>query len=196
MITIRKSEDRGHFDHGWLQTYHTFSFAGYRDPDHMGFRALRVINEDRVQAGEGFGTHPHRDMEIITYVTEGALRHRDSMGSTSVINAGEVQRMTAGTGVTHSEMNESEDQDVHLFQIWIEPERLGLTPGYEQRQAWPADADHGLRLLAAPDGDGGQAMTVHQDVAVFLGRMTGRQRAPLPACAPAAPPGSRWSRET
>jgi len=165
MITIRKAEDRGHFDHGWLDTYHTFSFADYHDPAHMGFRALRVINDDRVEAGRGFGTHGHRDMEIITYVLEGELSHQDSMGNGSVIRPGEVQRMSAGTGVMHSEKNAS-DELVHLLQIWILPERHGITPSYEQKVFPPAERDGRLRLVASHDGREG-SVTIHQDADLY-----------------------------
>jgi len=163
MIQVRKADERGHFDHGWLDTYHTFSFADYYDPKFMGFRTLRVINEDRVAPGRGFGTHGHRDMEIITYVLEGLLGHRDSMGTGSVIRPGEVQRMSAGSGVTHSEMNASSSDPVHLLQIWIEPDRRGLEPEYEQK-AFPAEERNGrLRLVASPDGREG-SLKIHQDV--------------------------------
>jgi redox-sensitive bicupin YhaK (pirin superfamily) len=165
MITIRKGGDRGHFDHGWLDTYHTFSFADYHDPANMGFRALRVINDDRVEAGRGFGTHGHRDMEIITYVLEGELSHQDSMGNGSIIRPGEVQRMSAGTGVMHSEKNAS-DELVHLLQIWILPERHGITPSYEQKVFPPAERDGRLRLVASHDGRDG-SVTIHQDADLY-----------------------------
>jgi redox-sensitive bicupin YhaK (pirin superfamily) len=165
MITIRKAADRGHFDHGWLDTYHTFSFADYHDPTHMGFRALRVINDDRVQAGRGFGTHGHRDMEIITYVLEGSVSHQDSMGTGSVIKPGEVQRMSAGTGVMHSEKNAS-DELLHLLQIWILPERHGITPSYEQKAFPAAERDGRLRLVASREGREG-SLTIQQDADLY-----------------------------
>ncbi|NTV01328.1 MAG: pirin family protein [Chlorobiaceae bacterium] len=165
MITIRKASDRGHEEHGWLDTRHTFSFADYHDPAHMGFRSLRVINEDRVMPGQGFGTHPHRDMEIISYVLEGALEHRDSMGNGTVIRPGEVQRMSAGSGVTHSEFNHSEHEPVHFFQIWILPEKRGLLPGYEQKR-FPAEERRGrFRLVASRDGREG-ALVINQDASI------------------------------
>lgn len=167
MISLRKSSDRGHFDHGWLNTYHTFSFAGYYDRNHMGIGALRVINEDRVQPGEGFDTHAHQDMEIISYVLEGALAHRDSMGNSSVILPGEVQRMSAGTGITHSEFNPSGSEAVHFFQIWILPEQKGLKPGYEQI-AIPEEEKRGkLRLVASRDGRNG-SVTINRDANVYV----------------------------
>jgi len=167
-MKIRKSDERGHANHGWLDTRFTFSFADYHDPDHMGFRALRVINQDVIEAGRGFGEHPHRDMEIVTYVLEGAVEHRDSMGNGSVVRPGEVQRMTAGTGVTHSERNPSPTEPLHLLQIWILPEREGLEPGYEQR-AFSEDEKRGrLRLVASRDGREG-SVTIHQDTNLYAG---------------------------
>ena len=166
MITVRRSSERGHFDHGWLDTRHTFSFADYRDPRHMGFRSLRVLNEDRVRPGQGFATHGHRDMEIVSVVLEGALSHRDSMGNGSVIRPGDVQRMTAGTGVRHSEFNPSPSEPVHFLQIWILPDREGLSPGYEQKHVPPEERRDRLRLLASPDGADG-SLTVHQDARIY-----------------------------
>lgn len=166
MITIRQARERGHFDHGWLNTYHTFSFDQYYDPRFMGFRQLRVINEDFVAAGRGFPMHGHRDMEIITYILEGALQHEDSMGNGSIIRPGDVQRMTAGTGVRHSEKNASREESVHLLQIWILPDTVGLEPGYEQK-AFGEDERRGqLRLIASNDGRDG-SVTVNQDVSLF-----------------------------
>jgi redox-sensitive bicupin YhaK (pirin superfamily) len=166
MITIRRARERGHFDHGWLNTYHTFSFDQYYDPRYMGFRTLRVINEDFVAGGRGFPKHGHSDMEIITYILEGALKHEDSMGNGSVIRPGDVQRMTAGTGVRHSEQNASADEQVHLLQIWILPHTVGLEPGYEQK-AFSEDERRGrLKLIASEDGGEG-SVVVHQDVKLF-----------------------------
>jgi redox-sensitive bicupin YhaK (pirin superfamily) len=170
MIHLRKSSDRGHFDHGWLDTYHTFSFGDYYDPDHMGFRSLRVMNDDRVQAGQGFGMHPHRDMEIVTYVLEGALEHRDSMGNGSVLRPGEFQRMTAGTGIRHSEFNPSTTELVHLYQIWLLPERNGLTPGYEQKAFSEEDQQGRWRVVASRDAEDG-ALKINQDAKVLLTRL-------------------------
>ena len=166
MINLRKSHDRGHANHGWLDSYHTFSFADYFDPKEMGFGALRVINEDWVAPKGGFPTHPHRDMEIVTYILEGALEHKDSMGNGSVIRVGDVQRMSAGTGITHSESNASEREPVHLLQIWIEPNATGLTPSYEQTHFPLADKQGRFRLIASRDGREG-SVTIHQDAAVY-----------------------------
>lgn len=169
-VQIRRSADRGHFDHGWLDTYHSFSFGDYRDPAHMGFRALRVINEDTVAPTQGFGMHPHRDMEIITYVLEGELEHRDSMGNGEKLRPGEVQRMTAGSGVLHSEYNSSASQPLHLLQIWLYPERKGLEPGYEQK-AFPHTPGKAFDLLASPAGENG-SVRVHQDVRLYRAVLT------------------------
>ncbi|HSP62411.1 MAG TPA: pirin family protein [Pyrinomonadaceae bacterium] len=166
MITIRKSQDRGHFSHGWLDTYHTFSFDQYYDPAHMHFRSLRVINEDRVAPGQGFPTHSHRDMEIITYILSGALEHRDSMGNGSVIRPGDVQRMSAGSGVSHSEFNPSDSEAVHLLQIWILPESRGLAPSYEEKSFSEDERRGRLRLVASADGRGG-SVTIHQDARLY-----------------------------
>jgi len=179
MIRIRKSNDRGHVDHGWLDTRHTFSFAGYHDPDHMGFRALRVMNEDRVAAGQGFGTHPHRDMEIVTYVLAGALAHRDSMGNGSVLRPGEFQRMSAGTGIEHSEFNPSADAPVHFYQIWLKPDRPGHEPSYEQKAFDPAGRRGALQLVASPDAAAG-SLAIHQDARIYLATLADGDEAALP----------------
>jgi redox-sensitive bicupin YhaK (pirin superfamily) len=170
MFHVRKARERGHADHGWLDTYHTFSFADYYDPAYMGFRALRVINEDRVQPGEGFGMHGHRDMEIITYVLEGTLEHKDSLGTGSRITPGELQHMTAGTGVRHSEFNPSATQPVHLYQIWLLPRRQGLPPSYQQRSFDEREKQGRFRLVAAPDSADG-ALTIQQDARLYLGSL-------------------------
>ena len=172
MIRIRKADERGHFDHGWLNTYHTFSFADYYDESFMGFRELRVINEDRVRGGNGFGTHAHRDMEIVSYVLEGELEHRDSMGNGSIIRPGDVQRMSAGTGVQHSERNPLPDQLVHFYQIWILPGQRGITPSYEQKHFTPEERRGTLRLVASPDGREG-SVKLHQDVSIYSGILDG-----------------------
>ncbi len=176
MITVRKSGDRGYADHGWLRSFHSFSFADYHDPAHMSVGALRVINEDRVQPGTGFGTHGHRDMEIISYVLEGALEHKDSMGNGSVMRPGDVQRMSAGRGVMHSEFNPSENELVHFLQIWIEPNVRGISPSYEERR-FEAGAKRGtLKLIASPDGRDG-SVTIHQDARIYAALLDGAERA-------------------
>jgi redox-sensitive bicupin YhaK (pirin superfamily) len=175
MISIRKASERGHAQHGWLDSFHSFSFADYYDPAHMGYGPLRVINEDRVQPGKGFGTHGHRDMEIVSYVLEGALSHKDSMGTGSVIVPGDVQRMSAGRGVLHSEFNPSADAPVHFLQIWIEPEVTGIRPSYEQKRIEP-DAKRGrLAPIATPDGRDG-SVSIHQDASIYAALLDGAER--------------------
>jgi len=171
MITLRKSNERGHADHGWLKTFYTFSFSNYYDPKHMGYASLRVINDDVVAPGQGFGTHGHKDMEILTWVLDGQLEHKDSMGNRGVIKPGELQRMSAGTGVRHSEFNASQTDPVHLLQIWIEPEREGIEPGYEQT-TFPAEGRDGkLQLLAAKNPNGPGAVTIHQDASLRVAEL-------------------------
>jgi hypothetical protein len=178
MITLRKSQDRGYADHGWLKSFHSFSFADYHDPDHMGFGNLRVINEDRIAPGTGFGTHGHRDMEIVSYVLDGALAHKDSIGNGAAIVPGEVQRMTAGRGIAHSEYNHAADETTHFLQIWIAPERAGLQPGYEQKAFSAEDKRGRLRLVAAPDGREG-AVKLNADASIRAGLFDGVERAEL-----------------
>lgn len=182
MIDVIHADSRGSADHGWLQAKHTFSFANYYDPARMQFGSLRVINEDRVAPGQGFGTHPHRDMEIITYIIAGAVEHKDSMGNGTVITAGEIQRMTAGTGVLHSEFNPSDDEELHLLQIWILAEKVGLEPGYEQSRFTRDDKLNRLRLVASHDGRGG-SLTIHQDVDLYASLLEDKQTVTHPVAA-------------
>ena len=180
MNTIRRSAERGFADHGWLKSFHTFSFAVYYDPKHVEFGPLRVINEDRVAAGAGFGTHPHRDMEIISYVLSGELAHKDSMGNGSTIRPGDVQRMSAGTGVRHSEFNPSADQGTHFLQIWIQPNALGIEPSYEEKRFPTAEKRGRLRLLVSPDRAEG-SLLIHQDARLYAGLFDGLEAANLSA---------------
>ncbi|CPM68714.1 pirin-like protein [Bordetella pertussis] len=182
MLTLRRSAERGHANHGWLDTHHTFSFANYYDPAHMGFGPLRVINDDRIAAGRGFGTHGYRDMEIITYVLDGAIAHKDSMGSGSTIRPGDVQRMSAGRGVMHSEFNPQPDAATHMLQIWIEPDVAGIAPEYEEKRFPEADKRGRLRQLVSPDGADG-SLRIHQDARLYAGLFDGTESAELPLAA-------------
>ena len=170
MIEVRKASERGHGDHGWLNSYHTFSFASYRDPKHMGFRSLRVMNEDRVAAGQGFGEHAHDNMEIVSYVLEGALEHKDSLGNGEVLKPGEFQRISAGTGITHSEFNPSDNEPTHFYQIWLLPKSQGIEPSYEQKHFTDAELNNALRVVASPDGRDG-SLSIHQDANIYLSKL-------------------------
>ena len=178
MLTIRKSHERGYADHGWLKSFHSFSFAGYHDPRFMGWGNLRVINEDRVAAGMGFGKHGHRNMEIISYVLSGELAHQDSMGNVKSIPPGDVQRMSAGSGVTHSEFNHAKDQTTHFLQIWIEPNILEIEPSYEQKSIATSEKNGQLRIIASPTGNNG-AVKIHADASIYAGLFNGSQSATL-----------------
>jgi redox-sensitive bicupin YhaK (pirin superfamily) len=178
MNQLRRANERGHASHGWLDSYHSFSFADYHDPGHMGFGALRVINEDRVAPGSGFGTHGHRDMEIISYVLEGELGHKDSIGNGSVIRPGDVQRMSAGSGIRHSEFNHAQTEQTHFLQIWIEPNVRGIAPGYEEKRFETAEKRGRLRLVASPDGADGSVL-IHQDARLYIGLFSGAEAATL-----------------
>ena len=175
MLILRRGQDRGYADHGWLKSFHSFSFADYHDPAHMGFGSLRVINEDRILPGSGFGTHGHRDMEIISYVLDGALAHKDSMGNGSTIVPGDVQRMSAGTGVLHSEFNHAADKETHFLQIWIEPKRVGIKPGYEQKHFDAASKRGQLRLIGSEDARDG-SVRMHQDASLYAALLDGEER--------------------
>ena len=174
MVKLRKSEERGEADHGWLKSKHTFSFAGYRDPQHTGFRSLRVMNEDFVESGGGFGTHPHANMEIISYVLSGSLEHRDSMGNGAVLRPGEFQRISAGSGISHSEFNPSASEDVHFYQIWIVPDEKNTEPSYEQKEFPDVEKEGRLRLVASPRGENG-SLTIKQDAQIYLSILNGEE---------------------
>lgn len=178
MYQLRKASERGHANYGWLDTYHTFSFSSYYDPQHMRFRNLRVMNEDFVAPGQGFGTHPHNDMEIVTYVLQGALEHRDSMGNGEVLRPGEFQRMSAGTGITHSEFNPSAIEPTHLYQIWLLPERKGIEPSYEQKKFDLGERTNRLRLVASPNGEDG-SLTIHTQAKIYLSTVQPEQSVQL-----------------
>ncbi|MDO8694623.1 MAG: pirin family protein, partial [Sheuella sp.] len=178
MLKLRRSQDRGYADHGWLKSFHSFSFAGYHDPSHMGWGNLRVINEDRIAPGTGFGTHSHKDMEIISYVLSGNLAHKDSMGNVKGIPPGDVQRMSAGSGVQHSEFNQADGQSTHFLQIWIQPNVIGIEPGYEQKTIPELEKRGHLRLVASPDGENG-SVSIHADALLYAGLFDGTEQAEL-----------------